>query len=819
MISTRNSLFIFFLPFFLFANQNIFNWGSMTSLINSNSITQDSNGDIIGATSGGIIKLDDDIQFIKNNLNNLNLSLIGLDNKNFIWTASNSQNANIQVLDSNYNLIYDSIYSLPSLESIIDFEFTDSKVFVIYINQNDVGVLEFNYENNIPYYLDYYNSNDFPEVINQITDIDLYEDNIYVTTDQGVFVANFNESNLNFSSAWSLIPFDAFIDGLETLFLHRIDAGFYLTTYNKVYFCSTDFIVSLVLEFESNPIDIKSNNQNQLFCTTSECYYLYNSDYQLLYTCGDSFFINDYYFSDNYLFLAINNGGLAKVDISNNSIEHFIPNTLLNNSYDAITILNDGSLAGVTKNHGFIYNENQYSYFIPDEFSDLFPISLLSLNNNFNFTVLDYKVGDKMIWSIIQNKSGNIMFNNSGIKPDFSENKGAIIEINPNSFELFLYDTSKTDYMESSSYPFGSLDGLYGISDEDAEGKYMVTHQIKKDSKGNVWVVNPFSEQYNHPLSVQINTNNEHWMHIFSEDQTSYVPTEIAFDKYNRGWLGFKSEITNNNCCINDFSDGGIKVFQYTDSYLNGTNIDNYDDNVFWLNPSNLDDLPHGKNSTVWSLDIGSSNNQEILWILTPQGAQGYILNNTELLEIYPIPFYTNMGFQKGDKIRADAQNNAWIITRHDGVRVIKSDASLWPNGDGFTYQNSQILSNYVYDIAFDNLNGIVYLATENGISILEVPYSTENESKQNLYVTPQPFIVPSENSMIIKKILSGSDVKILAINGRVLKHFDDLEYNQNIIHWDGRNDNGNYLSTGIYYILSYKDGNAISKKIAIIRK
>jgi len=72
---------------------------------------------------------------------------------------------------------------------------------------------------------------------------------------------------------------------------------------------------------------------------------------------------------------------------------------------------------------------------------------------------------------------------------------------------------------------------------------------------------------------------------------------------------------------------------------------------------------------------------------------------------------------------------------------------------------------------------------------------------------------------MVIKRILSGSDVKILTISGRVLKHFNDLEYNQNIIHWDGRDDKGEYLSTGIYYILSYKDGDAISKKIAIIRK
>ena len=819
MNSIKNSLLISFLPFFLFANQTVFNWESMTSLINSNSITQDDNGYIIGATSGGIISLGDEVQIMKSFLNDIDLSLIGVDNKNLIWAISNSPNTNIQVFDSNYNLVYNSIYALPNLESIIDLQFSDSKVFVIYTDQNDIGLLEFNYENNIPYYLDYYNSGDFPESINQITDIDLYDDNIYVTTDKGVFVANFNESNLNFSSSWSLIPFDVFIDNIEILFIHRIEAGFYLITDSKVYFCSTDFIATLVLDFESSPIDIKGSNYSNLFCTSQDCYYLNNSDYELLYSCDEYFFINDYYLADDYLFLAINNGGLAKIDISEGSIEHFIPNTLLQNSYDAITILNDGSLAGVTKSHGFIYNDNHYNYFIAEQYADLFPIPLLSLNDNFSFTVLDYQVGDKMIWSIIQNEFGNIMFNNSGIKPDIDQGKGAIIEINPNNFELFLYDSSKTEFMQSVSYPFGSLDGLYGISNEDVEDKYMVTHQIKKDSKGNVWVVNPFSEEYNHPVSVQLSTNNQHWMHIFSEDEVSYVPTEIAFDKYNRGWIGFKNESTNNNCCTNDFSDGGIKVFQYTDTYLNNIDIENYDSNVFWLNPSNTEDLPYGEDSTVWSLDIGSSNNQEILWVLTPQGAQGYILNNTQLLEIYPIPFYTNMGFQQGDKIRSDAQNNAWIVTRHDGVRVIKSDASLWPNGDGFTYDNSQILSDFVYDIAFDNLNGVVYLATEGGISILEVPYSTENGNEESLYVTPQPFVIPSENLMVIKKILSGSDVKILTINGRVLKHFNNLEYNQNIIHWDGRDDRGDYLSTGIYYILSYKDGKSISKKIAIIRK
>ena len=46
-----------------------------------------------------------------------------------------------------------------------------------------------------------------------------------------------------------------------------------------------------------------------------------------------------------------------------------------------------------------------------------------------------------------------------------------------------------------------------------------------------------------------------------------------------------------------------------------------------------------------------------------------------------------------------------------------------------------------------------------------------------------------------------------------------NLDYNENIIKWDGRDNSGRFLSTGIYYITSYKNGKSISKKIAIVRK
>ena len=59
---------------------------------------------------------------------------------------------------------------------------------------------------------------------------------------------------------------------------------------------------------------------------------------------------------------------------------------------------------------------------------------------------------------------------------------------------------------------------------------------------------------------------------------------------------------------------------------------------------------------------------------------------------------------------------------------------------------------------------------------------------------------------------------EVVVRDGRVVNDIE-LGYNQNILHWDGRDKFGNYLSTGVYLITSYKNGNVIKGKIAIIRK
>ena len=124
MINIKNSLLIFFFSISIFANQNVFEWESMTSLINSTSLTKDSNNNLIAATGGGLLILDEDkLEILKNNLNNLDLSIVDIDKKGLIWLGGSYPNGSIQVLDGDYNLIYDSSYL--EIESVIDFYFSN----------------------------------------------------------------------------------------------------------------------------------------------------------------------------------------------------------------------------------------------------------------------------------------------------------------------------------------------------------------------------------------------------------------------------------------------------------------------------------------------------------------------------------------------------------------------------------------------------------------------------------------------------------------------------------------------------------------------
>ena len=129
----------------------------------------------------------------------------------------------------------------------------------------------------------------------------------------------------------------------------------------------------------------------------------------------------------------------------------------------------------------------------------------------------------------------------------------------------------------------------------------------------------------------------------------------------------------------------------------------------------------------------------------------------------------------------------------------------------------SSLLSDNILDIAFDDNQGLVFVSTNKGIAIIDVPFASDNNELNEIYTSPQPFIIPDDNYIEIKELLTGSNVKILTINGLVVKDFK-LQYNENKLQWDGRDKSNQLVNTGIYYITSYNQNKSITKKIAIIR-
>ena len=165
-----------------------------------------------------------------------------------------------------------------------------------------------------------------------------------------------------------------------------------------------------------------------------------------------------------------------------------------------------------------------------------------------------------------------------------------------------------------------------------------------------------------------------------------------------------------------------------------------------------------------------------------------------------------------------DSQNNKWIIT-HQGVWVIQESTEFWPSEDGLNAKNSGLLSDVVYDIAFDDNQGLAYLATDKGISILQIPFSSNPTKKESMYLSPNPFIIPDNEFVIIKNIPSGSTIQIMTITGHVIKSIE-LDPNISQFVWNGYGDNGKVVGTAVYLVAAKHPNNTnMISKLAVIRK
>ncbi|MFQ6611024.1 MAG: hypothetical protein ACE5D7_09540, partial [Fidelibacterota bacterium] len=622
----------------------------------------------------------------------------------------------------------------------------DDKIYAAYYSGMTTGLMELSIpEPENPYFEDIYH--EFPIELNRITDIDFDNNFIYLTTDAGV-IRGEKTSILNFQSSWEIlyeggVPHQLVLtDGDMYLFS---DAGIEKFV-DDHWTLLVSMNVGTIMDAHPQPEGIISFITQSLyreFSTGSETVsYSIQMPPSTNITCYDK--------NEDLVVLGMKRRGLMILDRITGEMTARVPNTMVSNHFHSIDVGPNGELIAHINDPVGIENAHRLSGVMI--LSDgVFTHVMTEMNTNGlylgdddpeNFTAIqrDWASGGLGSGGIEWSSDNKIIIGVSGIFPSDPDHNGGIIILDPVTLEHTIIDTAG-----------GILDGMNGIVDNNSASGYISIHSLKNDSNGNLWVVNAYSETYNHPLAIRTPAGD--WFHVTAPDAESYLPQSVAFDPGKRIWIGFRDYF--------EYSAGSIKVVNTR------TTLSDESDDMWYY--TTFTDPPPG--TTVWDLtfdDLG------LLWILTSGGVQGYQVfdhaNYIQLAPVYPIDYFGYIPFRKGDKIVSDRLNNKWITSQSQGVRVITESTVVWPDESGFTSENSPLLSNIVYDVAIDHENGVIYFATDKGISSLRLFYDESiNSSKPTLGVSPNPFYPGSGGNLIIDGCPPGAKVLILALSGRVI--------------------------------------------------
>ncbi|MEP7234983.1 MAG: hypothetical protein ABI778_06780 [Ignavibacteriota bacterium] len=147
--------------------------------------------------------------------------------------------------------------------------------------------------------------------------------------------------------------------------------------------------------------------------------------------------------------------------------------------------------------------------------------------------------------------------------------------------------------------------------------------------------------------------------------------------------------------------------------------------------------------------------------------------------------------------IAVDGVGNKWVGT-DNGVFVLSADGS--DSLAHFTTSNSPLIDNSVVSIAIDLKNGEAYLGTHKGISRVSSIFKQGGSNYSGMYVYPNPIIQRSDDQLkvTITGLAGGSTVKIYTINRRLVATIDGSQLGSTLT-WNGRDENGKLLSSGVY--------------------
>ena len=193
---------------------------------------------------------------------------------------------------------------------------------------------------------------------------------------------------------------------------------------------------------------------------------------------------------------------------------------------------------------------------------------------------------------------------------------------------------------------------------------------------------------------------------------------------------------------------------------------------------------------------FGALEVTEYILIETEDGYVEKLFENTEILDI-----------------KVDGGNRKWIGTKTNGVFLISEDGTSQIYN--FTKENSPLLDNAVYQISIIESSGEVFFATGRGLCSYRSDATVSRNNFNNAIIFPNPVRRNYDGKIANSGLSDETNIKITDISGNLV--FETTSFGGTAI-WDGRNFDGERVSTGVYLFLcmSADFEKSIVKKVLI---
>lgn len=327
---------------------------------------------------------------------------------------------------------------------------------------------------------------------------------------------------------------------------------------------------------------------------------------------------------------------------------------------------------------------------------------------------------------------------------------------------------------------FSKKDGIMGVTEDT---NYVVITDIAEQDN-YTWILNYKPRNLNVVYLMRGDSFIESFSNLYNP--LYYLNIQMELDEKGRKWI---------------VSEHGF-IFIFDD---NGTILNKTDDK--WIAISKADGL--NGNPTVIRFDKRGD-----LWVGTNYGLNVIVnvdepLKSTSIRSIFALrDLYIN-------DIAIDGANNKWVATKN-GVWVLSPDGtSVLAH---YNADNSPILSDDVKSIAFDLNSGIVYFGTDKGLTSLKTIFAKPVESLSTIKVYPNPFYLSKDSYVVFDGLVLNSTIKIFTVSGNLVRKFATSGGRTTI--WDGRNEKGEYVPTGVYIIVAFNEnGSQVGLgKVSVIR-